>query len=41
MSSVKKNNLVINSFILFALMLYSFQVFLPVAGAITGQKTGY
>ena len=40
MSSIKKNNLVVNSFIFFALILYFVSGFLPVAGAITGQKLG-
>ena len=37
MSSVKKNKLIINLFILLALTLYCFSGFLPVAGAITNQ----
>jgi len=38
MSSVRKGNLIVSSYILLALMLYFFSGFLPVAGAITGQE---
>ena len=37
MSSVKKNHLIVNSFILLALILYFFSVFLSIAGATTVQ----
>ena len=38
MSSIKKNNLIVNSFILLALILYFFSGFLPVAGAIASHR---